>query len=230
MECIYYPQLSGEDHKIEIFDQEFRHIKALRLKSGDSVSLSSGTGLLATALINEINKKSCILEIMDVCEDYLPEQELGMALGILDNRDRFEFAVEKAVELGVSRIIPLICDFSQKRKVNTDRLRKKIIAAMKQCKRAYLPTVEEPMALEELIDVYSGDWDFILADINGGCINEIDKNSIILIGPEGGFSPNEFKLLYDIKNLKQLWLSNKRLRAETAAIAAVTMLSIEMGI
>ncbi|MFA6571253.1 MAG: RsmE family RNA methyltransferase, partial [Bacteroidota bacterium] len=147
---------------------------------------------------------------------------LGLAIGILENKDRFEFALEKAIELGITDFYPLLTEFTQRKNINTGRLKLKAIAAMKQCKRSILTSIH-PIVKPKDITIISKEFDkIILADENG----EHPKKSniistLVLIGPEGGFSETELQILKSIPNIISINLGNRRLRSETAALTAL---------
>jgi|YNPMSStandDraft_1061717.scaffolds.fasta_scaffold00011_84 16S rRNA (uracil1498-N3)-methyltransferase len=227
MECIYIPDLSKNSISIQIPESEIRHIRALRLKKGDDIMITNGEGISCYAKINYLNKNECFAEVNFFLEDNHAEliRKVALALGILQDRDRFEFALEKAVELGVSEFIPLITDYSQKNKINVERLRAKAIAALKQCKRSFLPIIYNPIKLDEIIK-FNYDC-IILADSDGSkpYLKSNNESIIYVVGPEGGFSSKELELLQIYKAIR--WnLGNRRLRAETSAIVGLSLINL----
>src|SRR5574343_840743 len=117
MEAIYNVNLSANDRNYSIEGDEYKHLKVLRLQRGEEIIIINGTGLRARAICRDYDNKSYKLEIID-CEQLEQKRKITLALGVLDNRDRFEFALEKAIELGITNFVPLRCDFSQKAKAN----------------------------------------------------------------------------------------------------------------
>jgi 16S rRNA (uracil1498-N3)-methyltransferase len=175
----------------------------------------------------EVGKSNFLLEVRNRHE-LLGESRnsISMAIGILDSRDRFEFALEKSVELGACEFIPMICDRSQWLRLNPERMRAKAISALCQCKRSLLP--ELPPATK-LADILSDNKykSIILADEDGSApsTSAIEFPALIIIGPEGGLSDAEINLIKSDSRTVAWNLGSRRLRAETAAIATLSLLS-----
>lgn len=239
MECIYLPELNIDNKYYQINSTEAHHLKVLRLQSAEQVLITSGKGISALATIVRNSKNDFSVNIK---EYYFNKGEInfkiGLAIGILDNKDRFEFAIEKSTELGVSDIFPLITDYSQQTKINKERLITKTINVIKQCKRSILPTIHNPITTLELLndnekklDCYnlSLNFDRIILGDEYGIVPEKEthkiSNSIIFIGSEGGFSKKELDV-FDEKKVIKWNFGNRRLRTETAAITGIILLSI----
>ena len=228
MECIYCPELNQETKTTDIRGAEAKHLKALRLGDNDKVMITNGTGLCAVATVQRISKEEYRLSV----KGYLPEhgempRKVGLALGLLDNRDRFEIALEKAVELGVSDFYPLITDYVQGKKYNKSRTELKVIAATKQCKRARFMKVHDLISIADFAEMTRDYEQIILADENGEAPTKtiFKKSVLLLIGPEGGFSEDEIRLFKEDSRV-ELWnLGNRRLRAETAAVICAGIVS-----
>lgn len=229
MECIYIENLNDNDISISVPLDEAKHLKALRINSNEKILITNGKGLSAISTVERKNKNEYIAHtdkyIYNVGE---LNCLLSIAIGILDSKDRFEFAIEKCIELGVAEIFPLVLDYSQSTKINMERLIAKAISAIKQCKRSRLPKIHLPQTIDSLISNIDtlNYQNIFLADENGvkPQINiHNSKNSIIFVGAEGGFSERELNL-FPTKTIK--WnLGNRRLRAETAAISMLSILS-----
>lgn len=224
MECIFIPEFDKFSDLLEISDSEFTHIKALRLKEGEGCYISNGKTLGGIAELISFSKKSCTLKVKSFIENMGETGiQIVLALGILANRERFEFALEKAIELGITEFVPLTTKFSQKDKVNVPRLESKAIAAIKQCRRTLLPKIHPQMSIEKAIE-YCKSEQIILADEYGISANQIEipikKKLCFFIGPEGGFSDNEIAIIS--QNAVKLNLGCRRLRAETAAITSIS--------
>jgi len=216
MECIYIPELTSEHDKIDVPQQEEQHVKALRLKSGDQILAVNGTGLECICEIR-FKDKHAYLNIFGKAEAF-PPKYITLAFGMILDRDRMEYLIEKCTEIGVSEFQPLFTKHSQRKTFKTERFTKKAIAAMKQSRRAILPKINEPMKLEEFMKNQKGT--IITTDYAGNTdYNIAEKKAIILIGPEGGFSPEEIERIK--QKAKYNWrISDNRLRTETAAVIA----------
>ncbi len=225
MECIYLPELDFHSQTLPVPDNEAKHLKALHIKDADAVFATNGRGVLARTEIIRTGKNTFEAKIIDIHKNNgEADFRLGLALGILDNKDRFEFALEKGTELGITDFYPLVAKYSQKRIYSLERLRTKAIASMKQCRRAVLPDIHTPIGIEALIGS-AGYARVILAD-ESGCFPTPPADTadtLVIIGPEGGFASDEIELL---SSSAIAWkLANRRLRAETAAIAALSLIN-----
>jgi 16S rRNA (uracil1498-N3)-methyltransferase len=243
MECIYIPEINQNETNYKISDNEAHHLKVLRLQSGNQVLITSGKGQMAIATINRTSKNNFEANIIKWFNNNMGEVnfKIGLAIGILDNRERFEFAIEKSTELGISAIYPLITEHSQQNKINKDRLITKTINTIKQCKRSILPTINHPTTITELLENEKSFDRIIVADENGTNVTkklENDINTLLFIGSEGGFSDDELNIFRKkvprkkvpdnvvIDNVVMWNLGNRRLRSETAAITGVSLLSL----
>ena len=218
MECIYIPELTEEDDIIDVPQHEEQHVKALRLNSGDQILAVNGKGLECLCEIR-FKDKHAFLNIFGRAEA-LPPKYITVAFGMILDKERMEYLIEKCTEIGVSEFQPLKTQFTQRKNFKTERFVKKAIAAMKQSRRAVLPKVNEPMKLEDFMKNQKGA--IITTDYAGNTDYTLtEKRAIILIGPEGGFSPEEIER---IKNkAKYNWrISDNRLRTETAAVIAAS--------
>lgn len=227
MECIYLPELSKNLQIIRVTDSEARHLRALRIKDNERILITNGAGLMCQASVRREKKDEYIAIIEHFLDENYGElpKELAIGVGILHDRERFEFILEKSVELGVSLFIPLLTDYSHKKAPNATRLQAKAIAAMKQCKRSRLPDIFEPINLQDIIK-----FEFekiILADEQGikPILPQESKSILLLVGPEGGFSTKEIKFLSKL-NIEKWRFANRRLRSETAAIFGLSFLNL----
>ena len=225
MNVFYKPEIVG-DH-IVLDPQESQHcVKVLRSKTGDQIHLIDGKGGLYTAEIIDANARSTTLSISSHEDNYEPlPYELHMAIAPTKSIDRFEWFLEKATEIGVSSITPIICDRSERRNVRIDRMEKVVISAMKQSLKAYKPQVNEAISYKKWLNSDFIDGSKFIAHCMEGEKLEIwnvpvDKPVTIAIGPEGDFTPEELELSIQ-KGFKPITLGNYRLRTETAGLAAV---------
>lgn len=225
MECLFLPELTKESTSIIISGEEHKHLKVLRLRDNEGILASNGQGLLAELLVRNIDKRQATADIINISEQSKPNNQLSVALGILDNRDRFEFAIEKCVELGVQDFYPLVSQFTQRKSLNINRLELKAIAALKQSKRAWKMNMHEGIKLNTLLNT---NFDVIyFADMQAANkMQSVEGNALIVVGPEGGFSDAECDLLRNTAKVQPFTLGKNRLRAETALLTSVAMYNI----
>ena len=224
MNLFYSAKIAGPTHQLN--EEESRHIaKVLRLKPGDTIFLTDGNGNLFETVISENNGKSCIVSIVNSLMEYNKRSfRLHIAIAPTKSTDRFEWFLEKATEIGIDEITPLICEHSERKHIKTERLNKVIIAAMKQSLKAYLPTFNEPVKFSDFTR-QSHTGQKMIAWCKEDSTEELKKNyikgsdALILIGPEGDFSPEE--VMTAIHNgFVPVNLGKSRLRTETAGIIA----------
>ncbi len=225
MECIYSEILDKSTENILISGDQAKHLHVLRLKSGDSVQISNGSGLMASAVIMAINNKNYQCKIIRVDENTGElNSTLDLAFGLIADKNRLEFLIEKSTELGIKNFYPLITRYVQKKFLNVKRLEAKVLAAMKQSKRSVLPSINAPL---ELMTFLSQLDHYDITDIDGKSATDkqLLGSTLIFVGPEGGFTHEE---IAEIKKQDPiLWnLGNRRLRAETAAILSVGFASM----
>lgn len=228
MECLYAPDIEPISTNLILTGDEAQHARALRLRAGERIMLSNGRGYCAEAIVAEISKHDVLCRLVRIIPEYgeLPYR-IFMALGILDNRERMEFALEKAIELGASDFVPLLTKHSERDRTKPERLFAKSLAAMKQAHRARLIHLHELMTPQSLLTMLPAETRIILADTEGQKPSRYNAASVCLcVGPEGGFSEEEQILLRnDARSV--LWtLAPTRLRAETAALSGLTALTL----
>ncbi|WP_421775096.1 RsmE family RNA methyltransferase [Gracilimonas sp.] len=211
-------------NRLELVDQEATHAsKVLRFKVGDELYASDGRGNLYTTQVSSISKKSVLADILET--DYDPEPTIKKVLvfGAIKKRDRLEFAVEKAVELGAWEICIFNADHSERSRINEDRLQSIVLSAFKQSKRRWLPEVTYQNSMDEVFEYYPK-YHSMMAHVEADTHHpenlSYNKN-LLLIGPEGGFSAREVELAKK-KNTQMISLGKNRLRAETAALALLS--------
>ena len=207
-------------------EEETRHaFRVLRLHKGDQVNVFDGEGNIFRCSILSISKKEAVLEILSKTKPDFLRPQLRMLVAPTKNTDRFEWFVEKAAEMGVSDIFPVITEHSERKVIKLQRLEKIIISAMKQSGNPWKPRLHEIKDLDNLLNnfrdcqrfiAYCGKTEKIrLYDAFGD-----DQAVAVLIGPEGDFSPGEVKSAM-AEGWKPVTLGNRRYRTETAAVLAV---------
>jgi 16S rRNA (uracil1498-N3)-methyltransferase len=226
MHIFYCPNIISNSATLSP-EESVHCIRVIRLGKGDVVMLIDGKGGMFEAVISEPDARQCRLEITGALP--IPPARnfnLHIAIAPTKNMDRFEWFVEKAVEIGISTITPLLCQRSERRILRTDRLQKLIISTMKQAIVPYLPVLHELTNYNEFIHSITGSKsNLFIAHCQESekkmLINSLTPRSdvIILIGPEGDFSPGEIKLATTNKFIP-VSLGPNRLRTETAGIVA----------
>ena len=229
MNLFYSKNTTINQNEIVILDQENRHLtKVLRKKIGDKIYVTNGEGVLFNCVIEDSNKNKTVLRIQNysVINDNFPKLKIGISL--IKKTDRFEWFLEKATEIGVSEITPIISDNSERRKFNYDRATKLILSSMKQSLQYKLPILNNPITFLDYISETDDYYDSYIATCHGDGLDLFDKklctgnNSEILIGPEGGFTLNEIGLAKKA-NFVPVSLGKNRLRTETAGVVVCSM-------
>ncbi|MFM1876682.1 MAG: hypothetical protein RL266_2419 [Bacteroidota bacterium] len=228
MHQFYQPQLQNGLH--ELSEEETRHaVRVLRLQLGDMIEVSDGLGVRAKAEIIEISKRNCAFQILELTKESVPNLP-KIAIAPTKSIDRFEWFLEKAVEIGVSEICPILCANSERRNLKLDRSEKVLLAAMKQSQRNWLPTIQPLTAFSDFVS--SVDHPMLIAHCRDGkkvLLNkDLNTESWILIGPEGDFTEGEIELAL-AKNATEIDLGKSRLRTETAGIFALSVMNFLKG-
>lgn len=225
MQLFYNPDIAPGNTTFLFDKEESRHIiKVLRKKEGDAIQITNGSGYLFTSEITFGNEKKC--EVKITAEQFFEPAPYSLHLAVAPTKlnDRYEWFLEKALEIGINEITPLICEHSERSNFKADRFEKILQSAMKQSLQYYLPKLNEPVAFTHFVNEYK-DGDLFIAHCE-----ETDKKLLkhalqpkqkvtILIGPEGDFSTKEINLALAQKYVA-VSLGNTRLRTETAAIVA----------
>ncbi len=228
MQLFYSPEIANG---ILHFDEtESKHaVRVLRLKTGDEIHIIDGIGTLYKASITDANQKKCSFQVLEKISDFEKRPYyLHIAIAPTKNIDRLEWFLEKATEIGIDEITPLLCDHSERKIIKPERLNKILVSAAKQSLKAYIPKLNPLQTFH----------DFIMNDLKGQkCIahcydsekttlkSVTESNLTILIGPEGDFSPEEVKIASE-QGFQAVSLGNSRLRTETAGVVACHTVSL----
>jgi 16S rRNA (uracil1498-N3)-methyltransferase len=222
MQLFFVPELS---ERIVMEGDEAGHlIRVLRKQKGDIIQITDGKGKGFNAEIIAVTKKEAELVLTnEIIRNYELKTKVHLAVAPTKNNDRYEWMIEKATELGVAEITPVICERSERKNCNLERLQKSALAAMKQCGRFVLPKINEAVRLKDFS--FSDSLNLVAHCENQSKkeLTEIKKNDSVsvFIGPEGDFSPSEIELLIS-KNGIPVSLGESRLRTETAAVYAMS--------
>lgn len=229
---LFYNANIPQDTKQFTFDKtESKHIvRSLRKKEGDELFITNGRGILCTAKISIASDKKCLVTITSVKKKPIPrDYHLHIAIAPTKHIDRFEWFLEKATEIGIDEITPLLCNRSERKIVKTERLEKIIESAMKQSLKVYLPKLNRLTKFSDFIK-QNFKSDLFIAHCEKTDRQTLKstmkpkKNITIMIGPEGDFSTSEIKKAIN-KNFIPLTFGDSRLRTETAGVAATQIVS-----
>lgn len=232
MEYFYAPHTDVHGSTVLLTGEEFRHLfRVLRKKAGDHILISDGDDAMFEAVIVSMDRDSARCEIMSTTMRFNePRIDVTLAVSLLRNPARFDFLVEKATELGVRRIIPLLCERTIPRHEKHDRLEKLAVAGMKQCGRSYRPRIFPLMPFEEMT-TNAAQYSLRLiphekteqSHFVGSVLlhHESVTSVLILVGPEGGFTDKEIESAAKA-NFIPVSLGPRRLRSETAALSALS--------
>lgn len=231
MQLFYNPDLDETSSQFFFDASESKHmIRVLRKKVNDEVLITNGKGLMLSAKITDNNPKKCAVEITGVKKVHPRSYWLHMVVAPTKMNDRFEWFLEKATEIGVNEITPVICEHSERKNIKLDRYKKVVQSAMKQSFQAYLPKLNDLATMEEFLKI-PREGALFIAHLDESERYELkrrvipDKPITILIGPEGDFSVNEIKKAKKNGYLP-VSMGRNRLRTETAAIVACTTVAI----
>lgn len=223
MELFFDPNFTG---KGILCESESKHcINVLRHKADDIITIADGKGKYYKGKIITAHHKRCEIAHIETIEHTQPNISIHLAVAPTKNIDRFEWLIEKATELGISEITPLLCHHSERKKIRIDRIEKIAVAAMKQSLKAYVPIVNDLIPFEKFINKIDNNASFI-----AHCY-KTEKESLkkaysqqkkitLLIGPEGDFSEQEVKQAIQA-GCCAVSLGSSRLRTETAGVVAV---------
>ncbi|WKV11612.1 16S rRNA (uracil(1498)-N(3))-methyltransferase [Marivirga harenae] len=219
------PEIKTLDH------EESKHcIKVLRMQNGDEINLIDGKGVFYKAKITNANHKQCEFEVLETTQEEPNSFHRHLAIAPTKNIDRMEWLVEKATELGIDEISFFQSFHSERKIIKIDRLEKKVISAMKQSLKAKKPILNELKSYNFILENTRAVKKFIAYvdfENEAHLKNELDtfQDTLVLIGPEGDFTPEEVKMAID-KGFKKVSLGKSRLRTETAALVSVHLMNI----
>lgn len=232
MNLFYSGNINNEKTQIVLTNQEHAHLsKVLRKSTGDLINVTDGLGNIYKCRIDEIVKGSTTLSVLNSYHNNIGYPQLTIAISITKKISRFEWFLEKATEIGVYNIIPIISQHSEKSRLNFDRCTKILVSAMKQSLRTRLPILNAPIVFNDYIKRTTEiDKKFIATcKANNPALlkYELKKglSAEILIGPEGGFSEKEINNAKNT-NFTPVSLGQSRLRTETAGVSACMIYSI----
>jgi len=202
-------------------------VQVLRKQNGDKLLLTDGAGTRAEAVIVDDNRKRCTVQVLHRTMEEKLQPAITVAMAVVKNASRMEWFLEKATEIGISRIIPLLSERTEKEKFRHDRMQQILVSAMIQSQQYWMPQLTEPMSFTSVLKE-AAEKRFIAHCVDTDkreLREEITKqqSSIILIGPEGDFTDVEIEQAVE-GGWMPVALGSTRLRTETAGIVAATLL------
>ena len=224
MHIFYTPDISGNTYTLN--EDESKHcVRVLRLGKGDQITLVDGSGGCFTAAITDPNPKRCAVKVIQSELNFgFRKFQIHIAIAPTKNIERMEWFLEKATEIGINRVIPILCQHSERKEIKPERLENVMVSAMKQSLKAYLPQLNPLTKLTDFIRQPFEGQKFI-----AHCEEQQrellkkrivpNQNYLILIGPEGDFSPEEIELALK-SGFEAVSLGESRLRTETAGVVA----------
>ena len=231
----YIDTIGATGSVVVVPEESSRHmIQVLRMDKGAQLRLTDGKGTEAKAVITEPNKKNTSVQIQSITQHGHSERQHTIAISLLKNNTRFEWFLEKCAELGISRVVPLICARTEKQRFRFDRMQAILISAMLQSQQSRLTELSEPVRFKNFIaEKFTGEqsaYKGLIAHCGpGNKSNMLDAayrsifHKTVLIGPEGDFTGEEVALAIQ-HGYEAISLGSTRLRTETAGIVAATLL------
>ncbi len=233
MQLFYIPLVPGKS--IILPEEESKHcVRVLRMAKGHTLQMVDGKGNLYHGTITDDNPKRCAIAIDRVELEFEKRSfRLHIAMAPTKNIERFEWFLEKCTEIGIDEITPIVCEHSERRLINRDRLERVMVSAMKQSVKACLPVLNELTPFSALIQNATEETKLIAycGNFNNKHLKELiqpKRSVLILIGPEGDFSPSEVSLSWS-HHFYTVSLGKSRLRTETAGVYACSIANAMNG-
>ncbi|MEX0635432.1 MAG: RsmE family RNA methyltransferase [Ferruginibacter sp.] len=227
----YKKDISHQDTTVILDEDSSKHVvMVLRMQNEEIIQVTDGVGTIYTCAITDNHRKKCVVMVINKRSIPLPAHHVCIAISLVKNNSRLEWFLEKATEIGVRQMIPLICERTEKQYFKWERMNSILISAMLQSQQAWLPLLLEPTKFGVCLADTTATQKLIAY-----CIDEANKQSIqhlqlrsnestiMLIGPEGDFSAHEIEAAI-AQNFIPVTLGQNRLRTETAGIVAATLL------
>ena len=227
----FYKETIEPENGVVVLDEDnSRHaVSVLRMEAGGALHLTDGKGLLLTASIAEPHKKKCRLTITGTMQVPAPARTTGIGISLVKNPVRFEWFLEKATEIGVTEIFPLLCTRTEKQHFRADRMKNVMVSALLQSRQAWLPVLHAPLKFAAVLERPGFQQQFIAHCIEeekqslAGALMGNNAGGLVCIGPEGDFTPAEIALALQ-QGFLPVALGNTRLRTETAGMVAAVLL------
>jgi 16S rRNA (uracil1498-N3)-methyltransferase len=226
----FVPVPSSSQTTLTLDEDSSKHIlQVLRMQPGEQLRLTDGRGALLHAQITGAERKKCTVKIID--SEQVPREARRITIGIslLKNNNRFEWFLEKATEMGISEVVPLVCERTEKQHLRIERMRAVLQSAMLQSQQVWMPELSEPKGFPEALAGFNHQQKFIAHCVDekkrnlSDLVNPALQSQVILVGPEGDFSRQEIELAARSQYIP-VSLGPSRLRTETAGLVAAALL------
>ena len=233
---LYFPDKIQSDLSSHLTTEQTHYVKdVMRLKIGDKFSIFNTSGEW-TAVIESYEKNGAKIKIMKKVRDRDNEKNIWLAFSPI-KQNPLNFVIQKSTELGVQRFIPILLERTVVRKINIERIKKIIVEASEQSNRISVPEINKLESLKNFLSKFPKNGCIIFCDINSDKNNlknifekKTDGPICILIGPEGDFSENERKIIIDHNQTRPISLAKNLLKAETAALSAITIVNYHLNL
>ena len=226
----YLSEYHQGQNLLELGEETSKHIvQVLRMKKGESLQLTDGQGHLLTAKIEQEHKKKALVKVTHEQTTFREAREITIAISLVKNNNRFEWFLEKATEIGVTSIVPLLCTRTEKIHFRHDRMNSILVSAMLQSQQSWLPMLHEPTSFNKTMEGISAAQKFIAHCVEENkqdlkeMLRPVQPSQLILIGPEGDFTQDEIQQAL-AHQFVPVSLGPFRLRTETAGIVAAVLM------
>jgi len=233
---LYFPDKIQSDLSSHLTSEQTHYVKdVMRLKIGGNLSIFNTLGEW-NAIIESYEKNKAKIKIMEKVRDKNNEKNIWLAFSPI-KQNSLNFVIQKGTELGVQKFIPILSERTVVREINIDRINKIIIEASEQSNRISIPEINKPELLKNFLSKFPKNGYLIFCDINSNqnslkkiLAKNVDDPICILIGPEGDFSENERKMIIDLNQTYSISLAKNILKAETAALSAITIVNYHLNL
>ena len=233
---IYFSDDIQSDLSSRLTKEQTHYVKdVMRLKIGDKFSIFNTQGEW-NVVIESYEKNITKIKIMEKVRDKDNEKNIWLAFSLI-KQNPLNFIIQKGTELGVQRFIPILSERTVVREINIERIKKITVEASEQSNRISVPKINKPELLKKFLSQFPKNGSLIFCDINSKKNNlknilekNIDDPICILIGPEGDFSENERKMIIDLNQTHSISLAKNILKAETAALSAITIVNYHLNL
>ncbi len=233
---LYFPDKIQSDLSSHLPKEQTHYIKdVMRLKIGDKLSIFNNLGEWK-AVIESYEKKGAKIKIMEKIRNKNNEKNIWLAFSLI-KQNPLNFVIQKGTELGVQRFVPILSERTAVREINIQRIKKIIAEASEQSNRISVPEIKKPELLKNFLSQFPKNGSLIFCDINSNenslkniLEKKVDGPICVLIGPEGDFSENERKMIIDLNQTHPISLAKNVLKAETAALSAITIVNYHLNL